>query len=251
VIPPSPLRQSLLPRLVEGRLGHCQLQKEVLSAAGVWLPNARAELERIERDFEIVRPAVVVPNAPDPSFAWAHPARFVQETGFQDFILCAARIEPRKNQLALLKAASGLGRPVVLMGRIQSPGYWKACLMAKGVDLYHMEESPPEMVASAMAAAAVHVLPSWYETPGLASLEAALAGCQVVTTDRGTAREYFQDLVYYCDPASIDSIREAIRKALSSPPDPALREHVAHNFTWEAAARATLEGYRRLLKNLF
>ena len=44
-------------------------------------------------------------------------------------------------------------------------------------------------------------LPSWFETPGLAALEAALAGCSVVITPFGSTREYFGDLVEYARPA--------------------------------------------------
>ena len=38
--------------------------------------------------------------------------------------------------------------------------------------------------------ARVHILPSWFETTGLVSLEAALSGCSVVSTERGHAEEY-------------------------------------------------------------
>ena len=38
------------------------------------------------------------------------------------------------------------------------------------------------LLASAYAAARVFALPSWFETPGLAALEAALAGCSVAIT---------------------------------------------------------------------
>ncbi|MCC6444442.1 MAG: glycosyltransferase [Armatimonadetes bacterium] len=247
LIPPSPLRRKLEPRLIEGRLGRRKIQEEALSSAGVWLPNAEAERAQIEKDFAVSRPAVIVPNAADPLFADARPDAFIRETGLKDFILCAARIEPRKNQVSLLQAATGMGRPVVLMGRVQLESYGQACRAVSGVETIHIPEAPPEKVASAMAAAAVHALPSWYETPGLASLEAALSGSPVVTTDRGTAREYFGNMAFYCDPARVETIRSALLDALASPPGPALQEHIARRFTWEAAAKATLEGYRLLL----
>ncbi len=56
------------------------------------------------------------------------------------------------------------------------------------------------LLASAYAAARVFALPSWFETPGLAALEAALAGCAVVITPYGSTREYFGDLVEYARP---------------------------------------------------
>jgi glycosyltransferase involved in cell wall biosynthesis len=95
--------------------------------------------------------------------------------------------------------------------------------------------------------ARVHVLASWFETPGLVSLEAALAGCAVVTTDRGSPREYFGDLARYCRPDSIGSIRCAVEQAWEEGPTPGLREHVLNNFTWETVAKRTLDAYQLAL----
>ena len=49
------------------------------------------------------------------------------------------------------------------------------------------------LLASAYAAARVFALPSWFETPGLAALEAALAGARWSITPFGCTREYFGD----------------------------------------------------------
>ena len=67
--------------------------------------------------------------------------------------------------------------------------------------LGRLEHDDP-LLASAYAAARVFALPSWFETPGLAALEAALAGSAVAITPFGSTREYFGDLVTYCRPAS-------------------------------------------------
>jgi glycosyltransferase involved in cell wall biosynthesis len=96
-------------------------------------------------------------------------------------------------------------------------------------------------------AAAVHAQVSWYETPGLASMEAACGGCAIVSTDRGSTREYFGDLVHYCDPWSQESIEAVLRAALAGPPDPALRETILARYTWDLAARDTIEAYRQVL----
>jgi glycosyltransferase involved in cell wall biosynthesis len=235
-------------QIAEARHGREALQRKLLDAAGVWLPNAEAEHAEIVRAFGFDRPTVVVPNAVDPSFADADPALFrAQHAVPETFLLCAARVEPRKNLLALVQAAGELATPLVVIGWIASEPYWRTCLAAARAPLIHVAQSPPALVASAMAAAAVHVLPSWYETPGLSSLEAALAGTRVVSTDRGSAREYLGDLAHYCDPTSVPSIVAAIRASLAGPPSPALRQLVATRYTWEEAAKATLRGYETLL----
>jgi glycosyltransferase involved in cell wall biosynthesis len=91
--------------------------------------------------------------------------------------------------------------------------------------------------------ARVHAVPSWFETTGLVSLEAAIAGCNIVSTSRGHAREYLGELAWYCDPDSKKSIRSAVLAAWEASEQSALRDRVLDHFTWEHAARATLNGY--------
>jgi glycosyltransferase involved in cell wall biosynthesis len=95
--------------------------------------------------------------------------------------------------------------------------------------------------------AKVHVLASWMETTGLSSLEAGLAGCNLVITDKGDTREYFGDMAFYCDPGSEESIRNAVLEAYSAPAPSALQERIERNFTWKRAAEATLDAYSRIL----
>jgi hypothetical protein len=110
-----------------------------------------------------------------------------------------------------------------------------------------LDSLPREELASAYAAAKVHALPGWFETPGLSTLEAAAAGCNIVTTDRGTAREYFGDLAWYCDPRLVESIRSAVLAAYQAPRADRLRELVRERYSWPRAAESTLEGYRLAL----
>jgi glycosyltransferase involved in cell wall biosynthesis len=86
-----------------------------------------------------------------------------------------------------------------------------------------------------------------FETTGLVSLEAALSGCNVVSTVAGYAREYLQDLVSYCEPHDVTSIRDAVLTALSSPQQTGLRQRILDNYTWEHAASATAAAYYDLL----
>ncbi len=108
---------------------------------------------------------------------------------------------------------------------------------------------PPDELAPLYRSAAVHACPSWYETPGLASLEAALCGCRVVSTERGSAPEYFGDEAEYCSPRDPASIRAAILRARSRPPSPALAEQISGRFNWQRAAEATAAGYELALKH--
>jgi glycosyltransferase involved in cell wall biosynthesis len=91
----------------------------------------------------------------------------------------------------------------------------------------------------------VHVLPSWFETCGLSSLEAASMGCNIVITRKGYAAEYFQDNAFYCDPASPSSIRAAIEQAAIAPLRKEFQQKIFSHFTWQNAAAATYQAYKK------
>jgi len=162
-------------------------------------------------------------------FENATPNLFVEQFRLRDFVLCAGRVEPMKNQLMLAYALRGTGTKLVLIGGASDAAYLELTKKWGGEDLIYVGPQPPEMVASAMKAAACHALPSWWEVPGLVSVEAAAAGCHVVATDCGTIRHYLGDNAFYCDPADPASIRDAVLSAASSceslSPPPAMPAH--------------------------
>ena len=225
-------------------------QEATLILADMLLPNTRAELGCLRRDFPSAQtPGEVIPNAADTMFSGASPDAFIQRWGLRDFVLCVGRIERRKNQEALIRALRGTGTPLVLIGRPTEPEYCRMCSRLSDGNVLLLDHLPHDELPSAYAAAKVHCLPSHYETPGIASLEAALAGCNVVVTEPGGAREYFGDLAWYCRPDDEESIREATLAALAAPRRADLMHHVLENYTWEVTARRTLEVYRLTLEN--
>jgi glycosyltransferase involved in cell wall biosynthesis len=104
----------------------------------------------------------------------------------------------------------------------------------------------PHELSALYRRARVHVVPSWFETTGLVSLEAALSGCSIATTDRGYAGEYFDRFAWYLDPGKEGSILQAVRGAWDDPPSPELRERILDRYTWSHVARATLAAYGTL-----
>lgn len=94
---------------------------------------------------------------------------------------------------------------------------------------------------------AVHCAPSWYETPGLASLEAAVRGLPIVVTRGGCTEEYFGPEAQYCEPGDPDSIREAIERVLAGDPLEKLAAQIREKFTWKEAGERTMEAYRTIL----
>lgn len=92
------------------------------------------------------------------------------------------------------------------------------------------------------------VLPSWFETPGLVSLEAAAMGCNIVVSPKGTTRDYFGDSAFYCNVSSPSSIRAALDEAYAVNYDEDFGRKVITEYTWEKAAEKTLDGYQLALK---
>ncbi len=224
---------------------HLISKRVTYEMADLLLPNSRSEGEAIRRELGVTTPYHVVPNAVDERRFTPGPAGAAR-----DYILYSGRFEPHKNQLGLIRALKNETRwPVILVGQSHPhhAAYHRQCRRELPPHFRILDGVPQEELVPLYRAARVHVLPSWFETTGLVSLEAALCGCNVVTTERGYARDYFGALAWYCDPASPASIREAVRAAWETPVDPVLRAHVLDRFTWMHTARATLEAFREVL----
>ncbi len=233
------------------RKGFHRTAREVLLASDVLLPNSEGEMRRVERDFNVkATNYFVVPNAVDTEIFNYESVKIPQDVErFRDCVLCVARIEGRKSQLALVRAMKGLPFTLVLIGRAgkHHQRYYKKVRREAPSNVVFVGSVEYERLPPYYKVARVHVLPSWMETPGLASLEAAAMLCNIVITDRGDTREYFGDLAFYCEPGDPASIREAIVQAYKAPPPQALRKRILNHYTWEKAAEATLKGYEKAL----
>ena len=223
-------------------------RRALLGIADAVLPNSWAEATQLVRLFAADPDRLrVVPNGVEPRFAGATPCLFRERFGTDEILLYVGRIEPRKDVLGLARGARAAGLALVAIGDAV-PGcerYRDDCRAAAGDAarwLGAVEHDDP-LLASAYAAARVVALPSWFETPGLAALEGALAGAAVVVTPFGCTREYFGDRVVYARPGRPGALARALTQAWRDGPDPRLAGHVAARFLWSAVARRTAEVY--------
>jgi glycosyltransferase involved in cell wall biosynthesis len=228
-------------------------RRELLHLADVVLPNSRSEANQLVRLFGVSRERTrIVPNGVSPSIATASPDLFHARWGTGPFVLFVGRIEPRKNPLALIKAVRGLGLPLVVIGEAP-PGceeYEQICRRAGGSHVSwvgRLDHHDP-VLASAYTAARVFALPSWFETPGLAALEAGLAGCPITITPFGSTRDYFGDLVQYARPDREPEIRRAVRKCWEDGPDARLSRSIATHYLWPNVAQITAEVYDQVAR---
>jgi len=228
-------------------------RRELLHLADFALPNSRAEADQLTRLFGVPpRRIHIVPNGVLPAFGTAAPEPFRERWGPDPFVLSVGRIEPRKNTLGLVRAVRRLGLPLVVVGE-PAPGYRgyaQECRRAgEGLVTWlgWLDHHDP-VLASAYAAARVFALPSWFETPGLAALEAALAGCAVAITPYGSTRDYFGGLAAYARPDRPEEVRHALKTCWEEGPDPRLAPWVATHYLWPNVAQITAEVYDRVAR---
>jgi len=220
--------------------------RELLRAAALVLPNSEAEQRALESTFGLTVPYRVVPNGVDVDDADDAGSPAIPGVD----VLCVGQFTPRKGQHRIIDALAGTGVELSFAGSAGqfARKYEMVCRRAAGPNVRFLGVVPHDRMAALYRSAKVHVLPSWFETPGLSSLEAAAYGCPVVVGHSPPVREYFSDLATYCDPGSTDSIREAILTARRSPADPRLAALVRERYTWPQAAGATLDAYQEAVR---
>lgn len=223
-----------------------------LGQADVLLPNSRREAEELMKVGGMHGAMFPVVNAAPPELLTAAPSLALPPGGRGAIILCAGRLEPRKNQLALIQAfqlARLEGWRLVLAGSVtHDPVYASMCRRAAdGWDgIEFAGELPQPELWALMARCAVYAQPSWAETPGLASIEAGLLGCCLVCGD-GSTKEAFGPFADYCEPGRVGMIAGALQQAarqgpLSAGQQEAQRDHLS-TLTWERAALQTAHAY--------
>ena len=253
------------PRPLGKRLGACarflaraacprlpSWRRRLYHAVDLLMPNSQAEAEQLVRHFGVPAERIhVVPNGADERFARADPEPFARRVGVRGFVLCAGRIEPRKNQLGLVRAMRGSGADVVVLGDVV-PGYeWYAERCRRAADrhvrfLGRLDHDDP-LLPGAYAASGCLALVSWFETPGLVALEAGMSGVPLVLPEGGCAREYFGPMATYVKPNDSAGIRQAVLAAVRRGRSATLARHVREHFSWTAAAQATREGYEKVI----
>jgi glycosyltransferase involved in cell wall biosynthesis len=229
-------------------VGHTKAIKKIIGNASLLLPNSVSEYKRLLSRFGMEHPYRVIPNAIDEELFEALPSNIEKDNLL---VLCVGRIEGLKNQLNLIRALNGTKYQLYIIGAFATnqKNYYEECRKEAANNIHFIKNVKQEELVAWYRKAKVHALPSWFETTGLSTLEAAAMGCNVVITDKGDTREYLEDMAYYCDPASPDSIKEAIDKAVAAPLNENLQKKIRKEYTWSVTARKTAEAYKAVLSN--
>lgn len=215
------------------------------------LPNSWAEGNVFRNVYKLKKHAICVPvpnatippeidinNIPRPAC--------VPET---DYIVCPGIFAPRKNQIALIRAMKGRGIPIVFMGKEFDlvPKHYKKCIAEADKDMYFLGHIPSSSTQywAVLRHARAAVLTSDCETPGIAMIEAALAGARPIITIQGGTQEYFGLVAEYLNPFSQKSIRSAIFSAWRRGRLTQKEASFFRHFSWDWTAELTVQAYHQ------
>jgi glycosyltransferase involved in cell wall biosynthesis len=177
-----------------------------------------------------------------------------------DFILFVSTIEPRKNLPTLLKAFRRMVdvyHPRVTLAIAGAQG-WLTERVQETVVSLHLEDCVRFLGAVSVEelmylynAARVFALPSYYEGFGLPPLEAMACGTPVLVSNTSSLPEVVGDAARLVDPNDPEEWSVALWRILS---DEDLHGEMrkkglvrAATFSWQRAARETLDVYRKLV----
>lgn len=225
--------------------GHKKSVEQLLNKAACLLPNSESEFKRLKERYRFENQYRVIPNGVGKEF-FVEGESFDQRKG----LLCIARIEILKNQLNLIRAVNELGVSTKIIGKA-APNhgeYYQECKQLANDNIEFTGQLSKEAVINELKHAKAHILPSFFETTGLSSLEAAACGCNIIVSPRGDTRDYFKDKAIYCDPEDVESIKKAIQEGLNSKGNQDLKNFVQQNYNWPRAAELTKEAYTLVLK---
>ena len=224
--------------------------RDICSWAELVLPNTTAEKELLCEGFNIPETKFrILPNGVSEQYLNADPSLFTKKYGVTDFILTVGHIGPkRKNILALVKALEKIDHPSVIIGKMleteETSEVKEVLSRCKTINWIDELAFDSPLLASAYAACNVFALPSRFETPGIAALEAGLAGAKIVITPHGGTKEYFGTMAEYINPYSVDSIQNGIVSALNRKKNSVLQNHIRSEFLWSKIAEKTLAVYK-------
>jgi glycosyltransferase involved in cell wall biosynthesis len=152
-----------------------------------------------------------------------------------EYVLAVGTLEPRKNLPRVVLAAERAGVDLRVIG---AAGWGEVGVQSAGF-------VPDDELARLYRGAACLVYPSLYEGFGLPVLEAMACGTPVVTSTGSGPAELADGAAVLVDPLDVEAISAGIVEAMRR------REELraaglerARGFSWEAAARATVDVYR-------
>ncbi len=244
----------LIKKIKPGFYTDFQITKDICDWSKIVLPNTSDELDLINNGLSIDKmKLILIPNGVEDKFLKGSKTFFKKKFNLNNFLLNVGHIGPeRKNIYRLINALKRTTHKLVIIGKISKDSSGDKCLkianenpnilLIDGID----HDSP--LLSSAYSSCSAFLLPSLFETPGIAALEAGLAGAPIVITEKGGTKDYFQNFAQYVNPYSKQSILNGIENSLREKKTDSLQKHIRNNFLWSSVAEKTLKAYKQALK---
>lgn len=207
-------------------------------------PNSLMEEEFIKKEFGKIVPCNVVyggleiPGDEIPLY------NFKERYNLDNYALSVGRINKKNNQIALAEACDKLGIKLVLIGSARDKEYLNKIIEFKNV-LYLGDMDEYDRY-NAYKFAKLYINSSFAEIVPIYSLEAAVSGCNILSTEEGSSIEYFKDMIDYCNPYDLDNILQGLQIGIKKRRDKKLKSYVLENYSWEKAARELYENYLKI-----
>jgi glycosyltransferase involved in cell wall biosynthesis len=164
-----------------------------------------------------------------------------QRNGYKNFNVFITAVAPLLLQYDLRLICTGQ-----VFTKFESALLEKEKILGRTICTFVRDNELPELYAKAL----VFVFPSLYEGFGLPILEAFAAGCPAILSNTSCFPEIAGDAALYFDPYSIEDMRSAIEKVITSQ---ALQSNLINRgrerikyFSWKRCVEKTATVYREL-----
>ena len=228
-------------------------------SAAMILPNTHQEKSWLREAIGVdTSKCAVIPNGADDHFANRSLKDLEEKSSVvfdDDFVFCCSVVSARKNLVRLANACVKNSIPLVIAGPIVDRAI-ESKLRKIGennnlVRLVGNLSNNSNELGYLYKRCRVFCLPSFYETPGIAALEAGLCGANILVTKVGGAEDYFLNMARYVDPYSQRNIEANILDAWENGPkngSDALPARIRSEFSWKAVAQKTVGAYYSALE---
>jgi glycosyltransferase involved in cell wall biosynthesis len=242
-----------------------QIDRAIMHAAHVIVPSESTKQDVVAQLGAPPDKITVIYEAANPSFGPLPVASTRREIcgryGLPEtFVLFVGTIEPRKNITGLLQAFYHLRHKYdlhdvgLVIAGAQGWLYDETIDQVKTLDLeqstFFLGRVPDEELHKLYVAARCHIHPAYYEGFGLPPLEAMACGTPTIVSNVSSLPEVVGDAALLVNPRDVEEIAVALHRLLT---DDHLHAELsakgiqrARVFSWDKAARRTLEVYRRV-----
>lgn len=156
-----------------------------------------------------------------------------------------------KNVPRLIKAAKKYNIPLIIAGGVKDDNErnWLMSLISDAPNIKYVGYLNEQELYSYYKKAKVFALPSIYEGVGMAALEAAVLGCEIVITKLGGPKEYFNNMAEIVNPYDIDEIGESISKLLNNNKSyqPQLSDYIINHYNTDTCISILNSSLRKIM----